>query len=126
MINNAQKIIAHLLTKTSVTNLLGDRIFLGAPKDVPINNYLVLNVISDNIDNVTEKRGRIEFRFIGGNENITYNSLNEAYLAVMAEMKVRDIGDFKPHKIITSQFFMDFDANKRRFILQDLIFHYTY
>ena len=126
MINNAQKIIAHLLTKTSVTNLLGNRIFLGSPKDLPINNYLVLNVVSDNIDTVAEKRGRIEFRFIAGNENITYDDLNNAYLAVMAEMKIGDIGEFKPHKIITSQFFMDFDDLKRRFILQDLIFHYTY
>lgn len=126
MILQAQQIIAHLLTKTSVTNLLSDRIYLGVPIDLPSSNYLTLNIISDNTDTIAEKRGRIEFRFIGGTENTTFDTLNTIKDAVINELQINNIGDFKPHKINTAGFFNGYDELKRKFILQDLIFYYTY
>lgn len=74
-------IIAYLLTQSSVTSLLGTRIYASIPKSEQAGIYLFIGEITEKIDTVSAI-ANVEFRFMAHDDNVTWKQLKTAERAI--------------------------------------------
>ena len=76
-----QKIIAYIGAIPAVSSLVSNKIYWGLPKDEPTTDYLVLQEVSENQDEV-DASSRVEFRFIAKSDTTNWDKLYQIERAI--------------------------------------------
>lgn len=120
-------IIAFLLTQTSITSLVGTRIYWAFPKTEQAWNYIVLWEITENID-VVEWVARLEFRFISKDDNGTWRELRlieRALTTLIAQKWKVDFNWFIANDVkLEANIFRGYDDKERKTYIRDFTFYF--
>lgn len=116
-------LIDYLNTITDITDKVGNRIFWWIPKYEQTEDYITLNIITENQPTKVEKRNRIEIRYIWWNTETTYSTLQ-----TIDNVVLNSLIDYKQdwvYKTTISNYANWYDEKQRRVLIRDLIVFYT-
>lgn len=116
-------IILYLNTITDITDIVGDRMWLWVPDTEQTLDYMTLNIITETEPTKVEKRNRIEFRYIWGDTNTSYTTLQALDTAVLNAL--RDYTGQWVYKTVISNFANWFDNKQRKVMIRDLLIYYV-
>ena len=120
---NIATLINYLNTKTSITNIVWNRIFFWLPNSEQTQDYITINIISENRPTSVENKNRVEFRYIWWNTSTTFITLQ-----ILDNIIFEELENYKQdwvYKVINSNYFNWYDEKWRKFVLRDLIFQKT-
>jgi len=118
-----KEIIDYLITKTSITNLIWNRIFYWLPNSDQLQTYLTINQITENSPLDLQTITRLEFRFIWWDVNINYSTLENIENIVRTEL-LKFTWE-KVYKIIVSNKVNGYDNKSRKIIIRDFLIYNT-
>lgn len=123
MIAKLQDVVVALKTDSAIFGALGDRIFIWQPKTEQTANYLTINIITQ-IQNIeVNNRTRVEFRYIGWNENTAITTLSLIDKNV-TNFLYDNIPWLEMFKFEIGGLANGYDEKKRPIIIRDYIFYY--
>lgn len=127
MIEQLGQIATFLLSKTSVTDLVGNRIYIGTtPNETESWPYITINSISEINPNRVERSYRFEFRIIAHDENVTFSTLQAIITEARNEIESTNLyGTFETYGYTDWTSYNWFDELKRKFLLKDYKFYFT-
>jgi hypothetical protein len=120
---NIATLINYLNTKTSITNIVWNRIFFWLPNSEQTQDYITINIISENRPTSVENKNRVEFRYIWWSTATTFITLQ-----ILDNIIFEELESYKQdwvYKVINSNYFNWYDDKWRKFVLRDLIFQKT-
>ena len=80
-------IINYLNTKTSITDIVWNRIYFWLPDLEQTQDYITINIISENRPTSVENKNRVEFRYIWWNTTTTYTTLQNLDNIIFEELE---------------------------------------
>ena len=120
---NISNLITYLNTIWWITAITWSRIFWGLPKSEQTSTYMTVNIITETQPTDVEKRNRIEFRMIWGDNKTTYNTLK-----TLDDLVVSSIRDYTwdwVYKAVIWNLVNWYDNKNRKVYIRDLIIYYT-
>ena len=118
---NIWQIIDFLNTKTSVTDLVWNRIYYWLPETTPDENYITVNIISNSKPRSVEEKTRIEFTAIWWDTSKTFSELQNITNVVYNELLTYN--EQWVFNIVESTTYNNYDVNNRKVFIQDLVFY---
>ena len=126
MILNIANIITYLATKPTVVSALWNRIFLWEPEIEQTENYLTINIISEQIVETDQRSSRLEFRYIWKNKTISFQTLANIEKIVYDYITIREnMNGFIPYKVYSEDLVNTYDQKQRKVLIRDIIFYYV-
>lgn len=116
-------LIIYLNTITDITNIVSNRIFWGVPDTEQTLDYMTLNIITETEPTKVEKRNRIEFRYIWGDTNTSYSTLQTLDTAVLNAL--RDYTGQWVYKTVISNFANWYDNKQRKVMIRDVQIYFS-
>lgn len=116
-------LINYLNTITSITDKVGNRIFWGIPITEQTEDYITVNIVTENQPTKVEKRNRIEFRIIWWDTATTYDTLQDIDKELVNSL--RDYTQDWVYKTTISNYANWYDEKQRKVLVRDLILFYT-
>lgn len=132
MLIQLDKVCTYLKTlTTTLWTVVSDRIYFWEPMREQTWPYIVLNSISQVIDNPVSKQALIEARIIGNDENVSKKQLvtiawmlND-WLITTDTQSIYNLSWFEVYKIVEGWDFRIFvDDKNRNLLIKDFIFYF--